>query len=561
MFIRPSLRIEFLVRLVVRTSVAIALFGYYHQFSYLRMSNAARMLVGDDWTTYIVSPNYLRNARVVSFPLAEVPHYIAPLGTNLAHTDSIPVLMPFYRVVISLFPGRPIQLVGLTLLAATILVFHAIARFLDHVQTSKSWLVKELCILSVASIAVIAPFWNLQYVHPALMQQWIIVWALSGALRRCPTVLSGRLSPLHKRWVGLGAICAAAAVQPYLIPMVAVPALAPDVAHWRTEWRWISAKIGLAGGLVVAITVGLGYLGSGGQLGSSGFGMYAGDLATLIDSNLQSRFVDDLPTTPGAIGGYGYAGLGALVMIFIGMYFISKRRRRISEETDGTKNRRSASLLYVAVGMLTLFSLLPNIRLFGRSIIHFERIANRFSSLTALFRVNGRFVWVVLWLLILLAGAQILLVKSQTAVLVFVGCLLLQVADVVAFPPLLRPTKDVQYSAALKRLSLESQTGARTLQFQPPVLIPGCYAPEYPSFAALGDVLLAAAVLDIPVNSGYTARLEPKYEIVNCKSQSEDFLRGAFSASVVYVLPISTPVPSGLRCSMITTPLLACRTK
>jgi hypothetical protein len=92
-------------------------------------------------------------------------------------------------------------------------------------------------------------------------------------------------------------------------------------------------------------------------------------------------------------------------------------------------------------------------------------------------------------------------------------------------------------------------------------VIPGCNNQEFgPQFERLGDVLLASAVLRLPVNSGYTARLVPDFLAINCRAQPAAFAAGDYDPRVVYVLPSSgTSVPAGLACTQITREMFGCR--
>ena len=550
-------------RRCVRVVLPTLIFGWYHSFGYLNPLAAPRLMFGSDWTTYVVSPNFLRSSSFFTWPAGEIPNYVAPIGTNLAQTDSFPVLLPLYRVLLAVFPNRPIQIVGLALLVAVILTFNAVAGFLDMVQSDGHWLWRELATLAVASVAVIAPFWNLQYNHPALMQAWIIVWALTGALRRCPSLFSGGLEKSPKKWTGLGPICAAAAVQPYLIPMVLLPALAPDLVAVRSKPRWVALKCGVACGLILLISVSLGYLSGGGQLGSPGFGNYAADLASVIDPNGQSRFVTDLPSTPDSIGGYGYLGLGGLFLLAgAGYCFLLERRRPPVNGGRNLHDRRPLHAVYVSVAMLTAYSIMPRVRILGHEVLHFEKITDQITSLTSIFRVNGRYIWVFIWLILLLAGAQLIRsIDRRLSTAILAVALGLQVADVVPFPPLLRASGQVEYLSAAQRLRDEQQSGATSIEFQPPVVIPGCYSVDYESFEVLGDVLLAAAVVGLPVNSGYTARLNPAFIERNCVDDALRFADQKFRPDVLYVLPATYPEPVDLVCSMITVQLRGCRTE
>jgi hypothetical protein len=92
------------------------------------------------------------------------------------------------------------------------------------------------------------------------------------------------------------------------------------------------------------------------------------------------------------------------------------------------------------------------------------------------------------------------------------------------------------------------------------VVIPGCYPSDYGTFADLGDVSLAAAVEGLPVNSGYTARLDPVFVERICIEGAARFAAHIYRQEVLYVLPNAAEVPPLLTCSPITSKLRACRT-
>jgi hypothetical protein len=551
-------------RLAGRLGVPLAIFARYYDLAYLNVANAPRMLVGDDWTTYLVSPNYLRSSSVFAFPIGELTHYLSPVGTSLAQTDSLPILTPIYRVLLALLPGRPIQLVGPLILSAILLTFNAVARFLDSIEIDRPWLAREAATLAAAALLVTAPFWNLQHSHPALMQQWIIVWSLSLALRRCPGVLRGKLRVETNRWAGLGPVFAASAVQPYLIPMVLVPGIAPDLIAWRTQPKWLLTKLALALGGTVVITYTLGYLVTGVRLGSTGFGAYSADLLALVDSDGHSRLLANLPSTPDAVGGYAYVGLGGVALLLSGIVIAIGHRwnQRTQSNQAVREGKGKPRILYGSVLLLSVYALMPQIRLGGETIVDLSALTEPLSSLTALFRVNGRFVWVVVWLGLLLVSGWILVgLKAHHAVWLLSGCLVLQIVDVIPFPLYLRDPATIEYDGALAQLQQEKNAGVRSIQFQPPLVIPGCYPPEFRSFAAVGDVLLASAVLDLPVNSGYTARAREGATVAICEQQAQEFRLGTVAPTILYIVPKGGFAPESLNCSPLTSHLDMCRSR
>jgi Family of unknown function (DUF6311) len=543
------------LRITLRIVTPVGLFFALFNPGYLIPTRAPRMLVGDDWTMYIVSPNYLRDSPLVSVPIAELPNYLSPFGSNLGRTDSIPILGPVYRLLIAFDPDQPMQLVGWILLAGVVVTFFVFADFLDSVRADWPSAAREVITLVLTSLVILAPFWRLQYVHPALMQAWILIAALAGALRRCPTALNGRLTPPKSKWVGVAPVCAAAAIQPYLLPMAFLPAFAPDLALARIEPRRVLTKIGITVALVVSILLVSGFLGSSGSLGADGFGEYAGDISALVDPNDRSRFVADIPTRPGAIGGFAYVGLGALVLFIVAL--VEARRSRSNERSTG--DPAPLRCVWLAVGLLTLYAVLPAIRLFDHEIIDFTPITRHFDSLTALFRTNGRFVWPLVWLLVMMAAATAMAARRRAVMMSVVAiALLVQIADVIPYPDLMRDESVVDYDQAKQILEHERGSGMQGLQFQPPIVIPGCYDVSIPFYTA-GDVLLAASVLRLPINSGHQTRVDPEIVRHTCVDQAAAFQNGKFSREVGYVIPAGGMTPTALSCQPLTRSFTLCR--
>jgi Family of unknown function (DUF6311) len=471
----------------LRTVVPVILFGRYQRFAYLVPTASPRMLVGDDWTTYLVSPNYLRGSAFLTWPLARVPGYIAPDGTSLGQTDIVPVLTPLYRALLQVLPGKPVQIVGFLLLFAYLASYFLCFNFVQSFTKRHPWWVRELAAASTASIIVIAPFWNLQYVHPALMQQWVLIWAVIGSLRRCFNSQPERARTA--RWSTVP-VLVSAVLQPYLIPMTAAICLGPDLALVRLHPLAVIKKWTITIFAALFLAFALGYIESGSNLGSDGFGSYASDLVALVDPDNQSNILPNIATTPGAIGGYAYPGMGALMLLFSAVVTGVLRPFRSRSDLAGKEaepdefngdpvshHGRARFVGLLAVVFLTgVFAIGPAIRIRTRKVLDVSRITDHVSSLTAVFRVNGRFVWVTVWFILLLSIAHVCQIASSRFLSIGLPVFfILQLFDVVPWTPLLRANGSIEYDAARSTLTKLKSGGIETIQFIPPVLIPGCY--------------------------------------------------------------------------------------
>jgi hypothetical protein len=554
-----------LFRAAARSMCAIALFGRFHRFDYLNPLAAPRMLVGD-WVTYIVSANYLRSADTLTMPLGRLPGYLAPSGTMLGQTDSVPILTPLYRLANALAPESPVQLLGWMMLVAYVGVFLLVARFVHQLTAERSPWIRELLALCAAATLTIAPFWNLQYVHPALMQQWLLVWAAVASLRRAVSVPYLVDAP-DVRFAGVAPVVVAAFVQPYLVPMAALIGIGPDLGLLRRHSRLIAVKWAVVGLAVLAVGLVSGFIAGSANLGSDGFGAYAADLLTVFDPDQQSRMLPDITTPPNAIGGYGYLGVGGLLLCGAGLCAALVRRHRVRHEHADqaehtgrlTYSRPAAIGLMVSTSVATAFAVAPALRVGGRTVLDVSGLADYVASATAIFRVNGRFIWVVLWVVALWSIVELCrTTRAQVATTVFACSALLQLADVVPWQPILRSSSTIEYAATAHRLESYRLDGIASVQLQPPVVLPGCDSGRFGDITAIGDVLLAAAVTGMPINSGYTSRALPDYVTTICTDQTAMFARGEYDATVLYVLPAETVAPPQLTCRSLTERTKAC---
>jgi hypothetical protein len=558
-------------RLTLWTTCSVALFSRFHRLEYLDPTAAPRMMVGGDWTTYLVSPNFLRSADPLTWPIGRIPDYVAPEGTMLGQTDTVPILTPLYRLLIAFSPDSPIQLVGPLILTAYVVTFLMTARFVHRLTTHRPGWQRELMAIAFATLVTVAPFWNLQYVHPALMQQWLLVWAAIIALRRC---IDGDGEPLSDRALllaGLGPVILAAAVQPYLVPMVALITIGPDLAAVRSRPKVVLTKWLAAVAAVGAVSVALGFISPGSRLGSTGFGNYASDLLAVFDPDAQSRIVPDIPTRPDSIGGYAYPGLGGLMFLVVAAAVAawSRRARALAAKspppTEGgatvVRFRTGAAAgLMLTTAAATAFAVAPVLRIGGRTLVDLSAVANRASSLTAVFRVNGRFIWVLVWLALLCGAVVLCRSRAFTVALILTtASAAVQIGDVIPWTPLLRPNESVEYADAAARLGDLRASGIESIQFQPPVVIPGCDSGQFGDFTYLGDVILAASVQQLAVNSGYTSRALPAYEQAICIDQAAAFTDRQYDTTVLYVVPADAANPPGLRCRTLTSLLKGCR--
>ena len=174
------------------------------------------------------------------------------------------------------------------------------------------------------------------------------------------------------------------------------------------------------------------------------------------------------------------------------------------------------------------------------------------------FRTNGRFVWSLTWLVAL--GVCAVVVAARWPALLGLGVLVaatvVQLVDGEQFKFLDRGSADYQQVAGL--LLDEKSRGATSVQVQPPWIQYACVPLEIP-FDDLAPVLLAAAVWELPINSGYPGRPAPDFGTEICWEQANEFATGVYEPDVLYVVNRANAAVGQLSCRPLLHDLVACR--
>jgi hypothetical protein len=509
---------------------------------------AAPRMLSNDYVTYIVAPNYLRSAPVLSIPIGRVPGYLAPVGSSLGLSDASPILTPVYRLANALSPDRPVQLLGWQLVVAYVLMFVVGVAFLQRMRTAIGGAATDVLSMVetrvVAAMLLFVPFFQSGLAHVALMQQWLIVAALYLALFRADA------NRANTR-LGVGVVLLTALVHPYLLPPVVVIGVPYLVRLARARWSEACvAGLVMVAGIGVAGVL-MGYIGGGPTIANGGYGTYSADLAFLVSTEGTSRSLQALPFAPAdTIEGLGFVGLGAICLVIAAV-----TAAVMGQRLDRTLRRRLAWLL-VATGALAVFATFPVVHLAGRELVDLTHTPFSLTFVGDVFRSNGRFVWALGYLVVLASAGFVLAIPSRARLLVLVPAVVLQAVDVV--PYVIPRTDPAPYEQAVGVLRDEQSRAATSVQVMPPWIQYECVPPEI-DYADLAPVLLAASVTGLPVNSGYPARPSDAFATRICADESAEFVRGDLRPDVVYVVNAAAALPPELACRPLSGALVACR--
>ena len=240
------------------------------------------------------------------------------------------------------------------------------------------------------ALCVLLPMLLARVGHTALCSHWLLLWALLLATRTPP---AGRW-----HWTVLALV--AGMVQPYLAAMVLAIAVAALVG--RSPWP-LARRVGTLVATIAAMALGwwlsgLFVLGGGDTFTEGGLGYFSMNLLALITPQGWSRFLPAVPVAgPGQEGeGFTYLGAGvlALVVLAVGLAVAARRSHRPAPP------RVWPPLVGAAAVAMAIFALSPVVTFGSRVLLDLN---GPWAAPLATFRSSGRFVWPLVYLLVVWA--------------------------------------------------------------------------------------------------------------------------------------------------------------
>lgn len=380
--------------------------------AWLADADAATNYLG--WAFYRASP--------WGWPPAANPAYGMDIAGSVMMADANPLMAMPLKLLSPLLP-TPFQYFGWWLLLCFLLqgLFgHAIARRISRYPEQR---------LAITLIFLFAPFFLIRIATPAVFHmtlcgQWQILAAF--ALYLSPD--------LRRRTLGWAVLLAVAVLtHPYLLALVAAIWLA-DLLRALVAARDPLAHIliGAVAPLAVAVAVaklsGIFWLEGAGTPSTAatmsveyGFGVYKANLLTAIDPGGWSRFLPDIANKPEQIEGFGYLGLGTLLLAVAAL--LGWKRWRLFQRFE----RQHIPLLLILIGC-ALFSF-SNVVELGDHVCHWPWPAP-LVGIGNMFRSTGRFIWPVAYgLMLLIAWGVAQGWRRPVASLLLAAAALLQIVD------------------------------------------------------------------------------------------------------------------------------------
>ena len=471
-----------------------------------------------DWGTHYLGWFFYRNDPW-RFPLGQISSYFYPLGTNVAFTDSIPLMAILFKLVSPILPAD-FQYIGLWLLICDLLAAWYTVRLL------RLFGLRGIYILLAVVFVVANPVLVFRGMHPALCAHWLILGSIFCYFR---DPRSTAREVLREQFLLL---VLAAVINPYLCCMVLGFAL---ILPWklyfydraiRIRQSWLFTGAVLLSLVLLWSIVGMIALGKKTDFDGEGYGLYSLNLNALYNSfSWSSLFPTPKLVSWHQYEGYMYLGAGIFLLLLILLANRIVRSARASRApgvrasqdlvapassnagapippsiASSVGYRPNLTLLLVLVILYTAFALTNIISINDKVLLKFP-LGSDGLKIANIFRASARFFWLPFYLILLYAFVAITRIKAPEAIksAIFAAALLLQLYDThrllidrrLARGPY-TPPLDKRWSALIG--------ATNAVVFYPPFEATYVKQLDYQDFSFL------AAQLRKPVTIGYVAR-------------------------------------------------------
>lgn len=511
--------------------VGLALFLIHFGVAALDPTNV-NWLMSADWGQHLLGWLMFRHSEW-SWPLGSIPALAWPVGATLGYTDSLPLMSLLLKVLSPVLPD-PLQFIGPWIALCFVLqgVFGAL--FTSAFSRKPVHIALGGALFALSPVLMTRAIHNHSTPHDSLCAQWVLVAMLwlnvRGEARLRSTIA----------WA-LGLVAVSATIHPVLWAMTCVLAFALLVRlllDGQLRWWGAAAMSAVMVALTAGIFVAIGYLG-GGSISRSGggFGWYSADLLTLLNPMGTSRFLEDLPRMGGQYEGFGYLGLGVLLLLGLAAAVAFFPRK----DLEFRQGRLWIPVLLAAL-LMAAFAASSVVTWRGRPVLQLGELYKPVLSAVEPFRSSGRFVWPLHYLLLGLGVAMLLRYWRASDLWKGVALAAVVLVQVVDIRRVEVPTRvnDAWYKLRSPRWDELARDKSKLLLYPPQLRTGGAGGCDPEAQAWQGEFYLSAGWLALrhgmTVNSGYLSRLDVSRAQAYCRDYRQSVQQGELDPSALYIV-------------------------
>ncbi|AKV03924.1 hypothetical protein AKJ09_10587 [Labilithrix luteola] len=466
------------------------------------------------------------------FPLSRIDNYFWPVGTSAVFTDANPWITLVTKAILPR-DAPPLQFVGPWLALCFVLQGWFGARLTGVIT-------KERALRALGgALFVVAPILAFRLAHEALCAHWILLLVIEIALTPAEPEDAARSRRLLAG--GAAVLAFAAGVHPTLLAMALPLAVVAVFRHVRNAGRVgaVFAVAMMVGPLLVWLA--LGSIARNVQTETFGFGHFSANVLSLLDplSTERSTILPPLPHGDGQYEGFGYLGVGVLALLALVFAHALVRAARAREKP--WRFGRWGWAVFAAAGASAIFAFSSRVLVGQHLLVDLSRAYVPLHAVANAFRSSGRFIWPLHYVLVMVAIAGVVRVRSDWARGMLATALFVQLLDAHrvdgrhAFTlhddnPAPSPTWALA-RGAYEHMALEppryDTNGLR------------CEGDDHPAetVAVLGPI---AARQHLTFDSGQAARVDERALTEYCAKTARERHDGVFDAATIFVAAPST---------------------
>ena len=505
-------------------AIGIGTFGALTNWRILNPLFIRWLYWGDPSTSYL-GWQFFRKTPLIQFPIGASPNYGVGFSSSIMFTDSVPLIAIPLKYLSYLLPHE-FQYFGLWILAAFVLQAWFAWKMLSHFISNLPILLFGVMLFTNAP-TLIYRMVHEGSGHIGFIGQFLILWAICLYLDEVPT----------KKWVPILVITPLIWIG--FIPIILILYVCGITQQIYSRSIPLEHKVVVMFASVLStsiLVIGTLWLTGGlevSEFADSGFGYYRTSLTSLFDPQIPglfsfSQIIPDLHNLPGSQEGFAFLGVPSLVLIFACFIFLSKNNPLF--------NRRYL-YLYIGVIGMGVFSLSNRISILGRELFVYP-IPREVLQIISPFRASGRFVWPLVYVVMLFAVTSISGLLTSRKRLLTVLLLVLTATQLIDSMPL--------YQNVRNRYSIN--------EFTPRLTSPmwDALAQNYDHVVAIPplnndpgwfELALLADKWGMSTNTTYLARFgQQKFMAAVTKAQ-KDLNNLSFDSKTLYVITNYPPNP------------------
>ena len=470
-------------------------------------------LIKADWQVHFLGWHLFRRESW-GLPPGAIRGYLAPLGSAIGYTDSIPLLALPLKMISGLLPPT-FQYIGLWLTSCLALQGAFGTRLVQQLTDNRAAQVAG------GLLFVLMPTLLARYGHPALSAHWLLLWAM--LLYIAPRSQRS----LTRQHAAIGLV--AGLVHPYIAVMVLLVLIAIVL---RERTKSAAAIFAVAVGSVVG-----GWWASGlftvtrrEDVVSAGLGFFSLNLLGPVIPQGWSSLVPEIATASSGqiFEGFQYFGVGVLLLCVLAATLAIRDRRALLSS-------RWWRPLAMICAMCALYAVSPRVTI-GEWVL-FDATTRELHAVTV-FRASGRFFWPAAYGTLLAALAIVSTrLRTKSVVIVLCGAALLQVVDLrLKYVELHRLFHSQEFH--LWNDSLGGRTWTRILPHYQHLVL---YPPQQCAIPAIDFASPAyhAGLHGLTINAGWAAREEKTPSGRYCEELDNDMRAGALRDDTLYLVHAS----------------------